>query len=121
MGTSLQTLRPQRRQPTAPGDTLLCGATATRFREETEDALHRPTRQLQQANSPTTGPSPTDLGPRIEAVDLETPLGSSAEVFSELEELYLRDAVYFHHPKYAAHLNCPCSSHRWPRRRSSAA
>ncbi|MGR6901410.1 pyridoxal phosphate-dependent decarboxylase family protein [Glutamicibacter creatinolyticus] len=107
MGTSLQTLRPQRRQPTTPEDTLLCGATATRFREETEDALHRATRQLQQANSPTTGPSPTDLAPRIEAVDLETPLGSSAEVFSELEELYLRDAAYFHHPKYAAHLNCP--------------
>ncbi|WP_450925653.1 hypothetical protein, partial [Streptomyces sp. NPDC002159] len=28
----------------------------------------------------------------------------------ELEELYLRDAIYFHHPRYLAHLNCPVVS-----------
>lgn len=26
---------------------------------------------------------------------------------AELDTLYLEDAVYFHHPRYVAHLNCP--------------
>ncbi len=25
----------------------------------------------------------------------------------ELQQLYIKDAIYFHHPKYVAHLNCP--------------
>ena len=25
----------------------------------------------------------------------------------EIDTIYLRDAVYFHHPRYLAHLNCP--------------
>lgn len=29
------------------------------------------------------------------------------ETLEELKELYLNDAVAFHHPKYVAHLNCP--------------
>lgn len=28
-------------------------------------------------------------------------------MLDELEDVYLRDAVYFHHPRYLAHLNCP--------------
>ena len=30
-----------------------------------------------------------------------------AAALDELENVYLRDAVYFHHPRYLAHLNCP--------------
>lgn len=28
-------------------------------------------------------------------------------MLDELEDVYLRDAIYFHHPRYLAHLNCP--------------
>lgn len=28
-------------------------------------------------------------------------------MLDELDEVYLRDAIYFHHPRYLAHLNCP--------------
>ncbi|WP_107419879.1 lysine decarboxylase DesA, partial [Streptomyces carpinensis] len=34
-------------------------------------------------------------------------LHDTTAVLDELEEVYLRDAVYFHHPRYVAHLNCP--------------
>ncbi len=30
-----------------------------------------------------------------------------AAALDELDRVYLRDAVYFHHPRYLAHLNCP--------------
>lgn len=40
-------------------------------------------------------------------MDLDTPLLDTTAALDELEEVYLRDAVYFHHPRYLAHLNCP--------------
>jgi L-2,4-diaminobutyrate decarboxylase len=43
----------------------------------------------------------------LDAVDLERPLPDTAAALEELEHTYLRDAVYFHDAKYAAHLNCP--------------
>ncbi|GAA2744866.1 pyridoxal phosphate-dependent decarboxylase family protein [Kitasatospora cinereorecta] len=59
----------------------------------------------------TTGPfsgiTPDELGPEISRIDLDRPLADPAAALDELEEVYLRDAVYFHHPRYLAHLNCP--------------
>ena len=40
-------------------------------------------------------------------MDLGAPLADTAAALEELEDVYLRDAVYFHDAKYAAHLNCP--------------
>ncbi|HEY3479063.1 MAG TPA: aspartate aminotransferase family protein, partial [Streptomyces sp.] len=37
----------------------------------------------------------------------DRPLEDTASALDELDEVYLRDAVYFHHPRYLAHLNCP--------------
>ncbi|MBD7996286.1 pyridoxal-dependent decarboxylase [Arthrobacter sp. Sa2CUA1] len=56
---------------------------------------------------PWTGRHPADLAPEVNAVDLEQPLGTMSAALEELTPLYLRDAVYFHNPSYAAHLNCP--------------
>lgn len=38
---------------------------------------------------------------------LDSPLGDNDAALAELQALYLNDAVWFHHPKYVAHLNCP--------------
>ena len=59
------------------------------------------------AEQPFTGITPDLLAPEIAAVDLDSPLGDTATALAELDRLYLRDAVYFHHPRYLAHLNCP--------------
>ncbi|MCQ3971515.1 pyridoxal-dependent decarboxylase, partial [Klebsiella pneumoniae] len=50
---------------------------------------------------------PQELAADFERVDLERPLGDAGAALRELDQLYLRDAVYFHHPRYVAHLNCP--------------
>jgi L-2,4-diaminobutyrate decarboxylase len=63
--------------------------------------------KLERGTRPFTGVAPTELKARVAAVDLETPLPDTPAALQELEDVYLRDAVYFHDAKYAAHLNCP--------------
>ena len=50
---------------------------------------------------------PSRWRPTIAGIDLDAPLADSGAALDELERIYLRDAVYFHHPRYLAHLNCP--------------
>ncbi|MCB4208845.1 pyridoxal phosphate-dependent decarboxylase family protein [Arthrobacter sp. UM1] len=63
------------------------------------------------ADRPSTGATPAELERRVGEVDLGAPLGPDehglAGVLDELQGLYLDDAVWFHHPRYAMHLNCP--------------
>ena len=56
---------------------------------------------------PFSGITPTQLSPEVQGIDLETPLPTTAAALEELAGVYLKDAVYFHDTKYAAHLNCP--------------
>ncbi|MGP9650144.1 pyridoxal phosphate-dependent decarboxylase family protein [Glutamicibacter sp. AOP38-B1-38] len=107
MGTSLETLHIPLFDSQLFDDSLLCSGTLDRYESEAREALLRVTDQLAAVESPTTGPYPEDLRGLVDAIDLDSPLGSNAESFDELKKIYLRDAVYFHHPKYAAHLNCP--------------
>ncbi|TQJ39437.1 L-2,4-diaminobutyrate decarboxylase [Arthrobacter sp. SLBN-112] len=63
--------------------------------------------KLERTANPFTGVTPADMRARVAAVDLDAPLPDTAAALEELDHVYLRDAVYFHSPKYAAHLNCP--------------
>ncbi|GGM01664.1 pyridoxal phosphate-dependent decarboxylase family protein [Pseudomonas asuensis] len=56
---------------------------------------------------PYTGILPHELKRQFDEVNLDEKLGNFNEVLEELKALYLKDAVYFHHPHYVAHLNCP--------------
>lgn len=49
----------------------------------------------------------SELSPDFYCVNLNQPLMSMDSVLDELQQLYVKGAVYFHHPKYVAHLNCP--------------
>ncbi|MFJ3958127.1 pyridoxal phosphate-dependent decarboxylase family protein [Arthrobacter sp. NPDC090010] len=62
---------------------------------------------VQRTGKPFTGITPAALGPTVDAVDLERPLPDLAAALEELDEVYFKDAVYFHDSRYAAHLNCP--------------
>ncbi|VUD69214.1 L-2,4-diaminobutyrate decarboxylase [Thalassocella blandensis] len=62
---------------------------------------------IQDKSKPFSGVTPHELAEKFAAVDLDTPLSSLTDTLDELKELYLNDAVYFHHPKYVGHLNCP--------------
>ncbi len=56
---------------------------------------------------PFSGILPAELAAMFDGLALDQPLDSFDAALEELDGLYLRDAVYFHHPRYMAHLNCP--------------
>ncbi|MGQ4374069.1 lysine decarboxylase DesA [Streptomyces sp. SAS_267] len=86
---------------------LLNDTTADRYRRSVTEGVERVAAKLAATERPFTGVTVDDLAPRIERIDLDKPLHDTTAVLDELEEVYLKDAVYFHHPRYLAHLNCP--------------
>ncbi|MEU6506695.1 lysine decarboxylase DesA [Streptomyces sp. NPDC046942] len=86
---------------------LLNGLTAEHYRSSVTEGVERVAAKLATTDRPFTGVTVDALAPRIDAIDLDRPLGDTAAVLDELEDVYLKDAVYFHHPRYLAHLNCP--------------
>ncbi|MEX0170162.1 pyridoxal phosphate-dependent decarboxylase family protein [Streptomyces sp. LMG1-1-1.1] len=86
---------------------LLNDATAESYRRSVTEGVERVASKLAATRRPFTGVTPAELAPVIDAVDLDRPLGDSSAALDELESVYLRDAVYFHHPRYLGHLNCP--------------
>lgn len=77
------------------------------YSQQTLTALQLINNTIQQVEKPFSGILPHELTPAFKAVDLNAPLLNSNAALEELSQLYLRDAVWFHHPKYIAHLNCP--------------
>ncbi|MFJ8647106.1 pyridoxal phosphate-dependent decarboxylase family protein [Streptomyces sp. NPDC093546] len=86
---------------------LLNDATAEQYRRSVTEGVERVANRLASTRRPFTGVTPDELAPLIAAVDLDQPLGDATAALDELESVYLRDAVYFHHPRYLGHLNCP--------------
>ncbi|MGW6392165.1 pyridoxal phosphate-dependent decarboxylase family protein [Streptomyces sp. NPDC055103] len=86
---------------------LLNDATAESYRRSVTEGVERVADKLATTRRPFSGVTPAELAPVIDAVDLDRPLGDSSAALDELENVYLRDAVYFHHPRYLGHLNCP--------------
>ncbi|MER6201754.1 aspartate aminotransferase family protein [Streptomyces sp. NPDC001586] len=86
---------------------LLNETTADLYRRSVTEGVDRVAAKLATTERPHTGISVDELAPVINGIDLDKPLADSAAVLDELEDVYLRDAVYFHHPRYLGHLNCP--------------
>ncbi|MFG2891816.1 pyridoxal phosphate-dependent decarboxylase family protein [Streptomyces sp. NPDC048248] len=86
---------------------LLNNGTAGRYRNAVTESVERVSATIAATERPFTGISVDELTPTVADIDLEAPLHDQAAALDELEEVYLRDAVYFHHPRYLAHLNCP--------------
>ncbi|MEU5597379.1 lysine decarboxylase DesA [Streptomyces sp. NPDC020298] len=86
---------------------LLNDLTAEHYRRSVTEGVERVAAKLATTERPFTGVTVDALAPRVDEIDLDRPLHDTTAVLDELEEVYLRDAVYFHHPRYLAHLNCP--------------
>ncbi|MEU0151932.1 pyridoxal phosphate-dependent decarboxylase family protein [Micromonospora fulviviridis] len=93
--------------PAGARDHLFTARSLDRYRAVLAEGIERVARRVATADRPFTGIGPDDLAPRVAAVDLDRPLGDPGAALDELHDVYLRDAVYFHHPRYLAHLNCP--------------
>ncbi|WP_103507829.1 aspartate aminotransferase family protein [Streptomyces sp. SM13] len=86
---------------------LLNNTTAERYRSTVSAGVERVAATLAATDRPFSGVGVDELSPVVDAIDLDRPLGDAAAALDELGEVYLRDAVYFHHPRYLGHLNCP--------------
>jgi L-2,4-diaminobutyrate decarboxylase len=86
---------------------LFNARNSTRYVAQVLQGVNAVATKLDRTTQPFTGVGPAELKARIGAVDLDRPLPDTAAALEELESVYLRDAVYFHDAKYAAHLNCP--------------
>lgn len=86
---------------------LLNDTTTELYRRSVSQGVERVAATIAATDRPFSGVTPDALAPRIDAIDLDQPLGDTTAALDELESVYLRDAVYFHHPRYLAHLNCP--------------
>ena len=64
-------------------------------------------RHLSGLERPFSGITPADSAAKVDPIDLDGPTLDLEDVLAELSEVYLDDAVWFHDPRYAAHLNCP--------------
>ncbi|MFD4016489.1 pyridoxal phosphate-dependent decarboxylase family protein [Streptomyces sindenensis] len=86
---------------------LLNNTTAEHYRSTVSAGVDRVAATLAATERPFSGIGVDELSPVVDAIDLDRPLGDAAAALDELGEVYLRDAVYFHHPRYLGHLNCP--------------
>lgn len=86
---------------------LLHDGSVEQYRRAIADGVDRVVRRVAAVDRPSTGITPAELAPLVDGVDLDRPLGDAGAALDELEDVYLRDAVWFHHPRYLAHLNCP--------------
>ncbi|WP_280951130.1 pyridoxal phosphate-dependent decarboxylase family protein [Salinicola halophyticus] len=77
------------------------------YRSGMQQCMERVQRTLSRAQGPCSGVAPHELQPAFEAIDLDRPLNDLDASLEEVQRLYLDHAVYFHHPRYVAHLNCP--------------
>lgn len=86
---------------------LLNNTTAEHYRRTVTAGVERVAAKLAATERPFSGVGVDELSPVLDAIDLDRPLGDAIAALDELGEVYLRDAVYFHHPRYLGHLNCP--------------
>lgn len=86
---------------------LLTRSTTTSYTALIAETSGRIARRFAEISQPFSGASRNDLQGLADRVDLDTGgVGTSAAI-AEIDELFLENAVWFHHPSYSAHLNCP--------------
>lgn len=103
------------KSPGVPPHTTLANRTPPLFHHDNlagyknglQEVLQLIEQQMHSVHKPFSGISPEKLSQSFQNVCLDQPLGDLRQSLNELRGLYLDHAVYFHHPRYAAHLNCP--------------
>ncbi|NNG39224.1 aspartate aminotransferase family protein [Flexivirga sp. ID2601S] len=93
--------------PPDPADFLLDGHSPARYERDLISAIGAVSATFAECDATFSGIDHEALRREVDAVDLQQPTSDCASALRELDRLYLRDAVYFHHPRYLAHLNCP--------------
>lgn len=86
---------------------LFNARNVARYREEMVRGVAAVADHVSTVTTPFSGATVADTAAKVGAVDLDRPLDDLGQVLDEVREIYLDDAVWFHEPRYLAHLNCP--------------
>ena len=86
---------------------LLSATSADRYVEQMRETVDRIAGRLRDTPQPFSGASREQLQDLVDAVDLDADGLGTATALREADDLVGEHAVWFHHPAYAAHLNCP--------------
>ncbi|MEG9227442.1 pyridoxal phosphate-dependent decarboxylase family protein [Aeromicrobium sp. Sec7.5] len=90
-----------------PSDHLLTIDSIDEYAATLHRGVDHLARHLSGLERPFSGVTPAESAAKVGPVDLDGPTLDLEGVLAELSEVYLDDAVWFHDPRYAAHLNCP--------------
>ena len=94
--------------PRAHGADALLGAhSADAYSDLMHEVVDALTARFSSIDAPTSANDRSSLEAEVAGVDLETQGIGNAAALREADTLYARNAVWFHHPSYVAHLNCP--------------
>ncbi|PWH05429.1 pyridoxal-dependent decarboxylase [Brachybacterium endophyticum] len=95
----------------APGSrttgSLLTGDSADDYADLLHDVVDTIAARFRTVDAPSNGPDRARLEDLVDAVDLDGSGIGNRAALAEADELYAANAVWFHHPSYLAHLNCP--------------
>ena len=86
---------------------LLTARTADAYQELLGQVTRDVAERLRTVRAPSVGPDRRRLEQLVTDVDLDGPGVGDAAALTEADALYAGNAVWFHHPSYLAHLNCP--------------
>ena len=93
--------------PPSPVPALLDASSVDALRHDLDAARDLLVEAFSGARRPLSGITPDAAAALVAEVDLDRPLPSTRAVLDEVRGVYLDHAVWFHHPHYQAHLNCP--------------
>ncbi|MFT6141921.1 MAG: L-2,4-diaminobutyrate decarboxylase [Oleiphilaceae bacterium] len=93
--------------PKRSGQYLFNQHNLGRYESDVKKGLELIKRTIAENDQPFSGILPQELAPAFKDINLDQPLKKTHKALDELAEVYLKDAVYFHNPRYVAHLNCP--------------
>lgn len=86
---------------------LLTRRTADTYRSLISDTSAHVADRFATTLQPFSGASRAELQRLVDAVPIDGDGVGAPHAIREVDELFLEHAVWFHHPAYAAHLNCP--------------
>lgn len=89
------------------GDALLGAHSAEAYAELMHEVVNALAKRFTSVESPTSATDRTSLEAEVADFELDGQGIGNLAALREADELYARNAVWFHHPSYVAHLNCP--------------
>lgn len=88
-------------------DALLGAHSADAYAELMHEVVDALAKRFNSVDTPTSATDRTSLEAEVADFGLDGQGIGNIAALREADDLYARNAVWFHHPSYVAHLNCP--------------